>query len=53
MVKNKIKDGKWLIDMHDASIDKFNIFKQYKEEKVTNAVIATALNTIKMPDNDY
>lgn len=42
--------GKWLIQIQDAVIDRGNIFKA---DKSYNAVIATALNTIKFPRKDY
>lgn len=50
--KNLIDDGKWLLVMEDADILKSSVYTTF-EGKKCNAVIATALRTIKMPEQDF
>lgn len=52
MNKNLLDDGKWLLVMEDADILKKSVFTTF-EGKKCNAVIATALKTIKMPEEDF
>lgn len=52
MEKNLISDGKWLIKMQDAHIGNEHMFKEFQGTGC-NAVIATALNSIKMPFDDF
>jgi len=51
--KNLMEDGKWLISIEDAFINDIPIFKEFAADNSCNAVIATALNTIKMPKSDF
>ena len=50
--KNLIDDGKWLLVMEDIDILKTSVYTTF-EGKKCNAVIATALKTIKMPNEDF
>jgi len=49
---NQISNGKWLILLEDMTLIGKTIYKEL-EGYESNAVIATALATIKMPDKDF
>jgi len=49
---NEMKNGKWLILLEDVTLVGKTIYKELQGYEA-NAVIATALQTIKMPDLDY
>ena len=51
-IKNHQDDGKWLISIDDAMINEESVFKEFKETGCP-AVLATALNSIKMPEVDF
>ena len=51
-MKNQIENGKWLILLEDVTLIGKTIYKELQGYE-SNAVIATALSTIKMPDQDY
>jgi len=50
--KNLIDDGKWLLVMEDVDLLHTSVYTTF-EGKKCNAVIATALKTIKMPVEDF
>lgn len=51
-INNHQDNGKWLISIDDAIINEESIFKEFKETGCP-AVLATALNSIKMPEVDF
>ena len=51
-MKNQMTNGKWLILLEDMTLIGKTIYKEL-EGYESNAVIATALETIKMPDKDF
>lgn len=51
-MKNQMEGGKWLILMEDMTLIGKTIYKELQGYE-SNAVIATALDTIKMPDKDF
>jgi hypothetical protein len=51
-IDNHQDDGKWLISIDDVKINEESIFKEFTETGCP-AVLATALNTIKMPEVDF
>ena len=50
--KNMLNDGKFLIQMDDAMYGKDSVYRTFKGKKAP-AVIASALNTIKLPNGDF
>lgn len=51
-IQNHQDDGKWLISIDDAQINEHSIFKEFKETGCP-AVLATSLDSIKMPEVDF
>ena len=51
-IKNHQDDGRWLISVDDAMINEESVFKEFKDTGCP-AVLATALNSIKMPEVDF
>jgi len=51
-IKNQMENGKWLVLLEDVTLIGKTIYKELQGYE-SNAVIATALKSIKMPDIDY
>ena len=51
-IQNHQDDGKWLISIDDATVNDESIFKDFSSTGCP-AVLATALNSIKLPEVDF
>ena len=52
-IDNHQHDGKWLITTEDVKVSDQSVFRAFKENGSCPAVLATALNSIKMPEPDF
>lgn len=52
-IDNHQKEGKWLISTTDVKVKEKSVFKAFSKDGSCPAVLATALNSIKMPEQDY
>ena len=52
-IDNHQREGKWLISTSDVKVKGQSVFRAFSNEGACPAVLATALNSIKMPEVDY
>lgn len=52
-IDNHQREGKWLISTSDVKVKGQSVFRAFSNEGSCPAVLATALNSIKMPEVDY
>jgi len=52
-ISNHQREGKWLITTEDVKVKGYSVFNAFSKSGACPAVLATALNSIKMPELDY